>query len=46
MKDIHCHIALIPDGNRRWARKNNLPTVVGHDRGARALEKILENLWN
>lgn len=42
MKDIHCHIALIPDGNRRWARKNNLPTVVGHDRGARALEKILE----
>ena len=24
------HIALIPDGNRRWARQHNLPVLAGH----------------
>lgn len=41
MKTTH-HIALIPDGNRRWAKKNNLPAFIGHERGAITLEKILE----
>lgn len=27
------HIAIIPDGNRRWARKRGLPTLEGHRRG-------------
>lgn len=27
------HIAIIPDGNRRWARERNLPTFEGHRRG-------------
>jgi len=27
------HIAIIPDGNRRWARERNLPTLEGHRRG-------------
>lgn len=27
------HIAIIPDGNRRWAREKNLPTLEGHRRG-------------
>jgi len=30
---IPVHIALIPDGNRRWARSHNLPTFEGHRRG-------------
>ncbi|MDD5555596.1 MAG: polyprenyl diphosphate synthase [Candidatus Paceibacterota bacterium] len=42
MKNIPAHIALIPDGNRRWAKKRNLPAFVGHERGAEALEKILQ----
>jgi undecaprenyl diphosphate synthase len=42
MKNTPCHIALIPDGNRRWAKKRGLPAFVGHDRGAGALEKILQ----
>ena len=33
------HIAIIMDGNRRWASANNLPSYEGHRRGA-------ENLWN
>ena len=28
------HIAIIPDGNRRWAKDRNLPTFEGHRRGA------------
>ena len=30
------------DGNRRWARKRNLPTIEGHRQGAKNLEKITE----
>lgn len=36
------HIAVIPDGNRRWARKRGLFPWQGHLAGVRALEKILE----
>src|SRR3990167_1724379 len=39
MLDIH--IAVIPDGNRRWAKKKGLPSWLGHLWGAKALEKIL-----
>ena len=27
------HMAFILDGNRRWAKKNNLPSLIGHKRG-------------
>ena len=33
------HLAIIMDGNRRWAVSNNLPSYQGHQKGA-------ENLWN
>ncbi|MBI2334667.1 di-trans,poly-cis-decaprenylcistransferase [Candidatus Daviesbacteria bacterium] len=36
------HIAIIMDGNRRWARARNLPEIKGHEAGADALEKIVE----
>ena len=26
-------LAIIPDGNRRWARKRGLPAIAGHSRG-------------
>jgi undecaprenyl diphosphate synthase len=41
MKNIPTHIALIPDGNRRWAKKRGLPSIIGHTKGSEALEKIL-----
>lgn len=34
------HIAIIMDGNRRWAKKNNLDIKLGHKEGAKNLEKI------
>lgn len=35
------HIAIIMDGNGRWAAKRNLPTAHGHKEGAEAARKIL-----
>lgn len=34
------HIAIIMDGNRRWARENNLEIKEGYKKGAENLEKI------
>ncbi len=34
------HIAIIMDGNRRWARERKLPIKIGHKTGADTLEKI------
>jgi undecaprenyl diphosphate synthase len=34
------HIAIIMDGNGRWAQKKGLPRVEGHRRGAKTVEKI------
>jgi len=42
MKNIPTHVAVIPDGNRRWAKKRALPTLIGHQKGVDALEKILD----
>lgn len=41
IKNIPTHVALIPDGNRRWAKKKNLPSFMGHQKGAETLEKII-----
>jgi len=41
-KDIPTHIAIIMDGNRRWARKHHLPDIKGHEQGAETLEQIVE----
>ena len=34
------HIAIIMDGNRRWAKANGLETKEGHEAGAKTLENI------
>ena len=36
------HIAIIMDGNGRWARKRGLPHLLGHARGAKTVDKITE----
>ncbi|MEK7608048.1 MAG: polyprenyl diphosphate synthase [Patescibacteria group bacterium] len=36
------HIAVIPDGNRRWARKKGMRVVLGHKKGAETFETILK----
>lgn len=35
------HIAIIMDGNGRWARSKMLPRTMGHREGAKTLDKIL-----
>lgn len=35
------HIAIIMDGNRRWARAQGKPASFGHKAGAKTLEKIV-----
>ena len=37
------HIAIIMDGNRRWARKRNMPVKLGHRQGAETLKKIVRH---
>ena len=36
------HIAIIMDGNGRWAKKRNLPKIFGHRAGAKTVDKIVE----
>lgn len=36
------HIAIIMDGNRRWAKQANLPQTLGHKEGVNALKKIVK----
>ncbi len=40
MEIIPKHVAIIPDGNRRWAKQKGLPTFEGHRRGYNAATKI------
>ncbi|VAX27358.1 Undecaprenyl diphosphate synthase [hydrothermal vent metagenome] len=35
------HVAIIMDGNGRWAKKNFLPRVEGHRRGVKAVDRIV-----
>jgi undecaprenyl diphosphate synthase len=36
------HIAFIPDGNRRWAKKHNLPVIRGHEKGIDKMGQVLK----
>lgn len=36
------HIAIIPDGNRRWAKNQGLPEFEGHKAGGNRIEEILK----
>lgn len=36
------HIAIIMDGNGRWAEKRSLPRKAGHKAGAQALERVID----
>jgi len=40
---IPAHVAIILDGNGRWAKKRGLPRRLGHKAGCEALEQIVED---
>ena len=40
------HIAIIMDGNRRWAYQRNKPTKAGHDQGSQIIETISKHAYD
>ena len=38
------HVAIIMDGNGRWAKRRHLPRVVGHQRGVEAVRTLIRSL--
>ena len=39
------HVALIMDGNRRWAKEQNMPSQKGHIAGVKKLEEIIHTAY-
>lgn len=48
MKDrsVPQHIAIILDGNGRWAKSHGMPRNLGHKQGAKNVEVICREAWN
>ena len=40
--NLPAHIAIIMDGNGRWAKANNLPRVAGHGEGINSVREIVQ----
>lgn len=40
------HVAIILDGNGRWAKSKGMPRNYGHTQGAKNVEVICEDAWN
>lgn len=44
------HVAVIMDGNGRWAQQRGLPRLAGHEAGSKAIERCvqacLDTGWN
>jgi undecaprenyl diphosphate synthase len=36
------HVAIIMDGNGRWAQQRNLPRIVGHEAGSKSIERCVQ----
>ncbi|NLL72173.1 MAG: isoprenyl transferase [Clostridiales bacterium] len=44
--NIPNHVAIILDGNGRWAKKRAMPRNYGHSQGSKVVEKICEDAYN
>ena len=45
-RKIPTHVAIILDGNGRWAKKRGLPRNMGHVQGAKNVETVCAAAWN
>lgn len=45
-KPVPQHIAIIMDGNRRWAKQSGMPVALGHASGARQVRSIVQACAN
>lgn len=43
--EIPRHVAIIMDGNGRWAKKRMMPRTYGHAQGSKTVEKICEDAY-
>ncbi len=41
-KNLPKHIAIIMDGNGRWAKQKGLLRTIGHEKGSRAVREVVE----
>ena len=39
------HVAIILDGNGRWAKAKGMPRNYGHAQGSKNVERICEEAW-
>ncbi len=46
MSNVPEHLAIILDGNGRWAKRKGLPRNAGHVKGAHVVEDMCEIVWN
>ncbi len=44
--EIPQHVAIILDGNGRWAKQHGMPRNYGHTQGAKNVEAICREAWN
>jgi undecaprenyl diphosphate synthase len=40
--NLPCHVAVIMDGNGRWAQKRGLPRTAGHQAGVKTVKRIVQ----
>ena len=41
-REVPAHIAIIMDGNGRWAKRRGLPRLMGHQAGRRSVREVVE----
>lgn len=41
-KKLPTHVAIIMDGNGRWARRRGMPNIVGHRAGVETIRRVIE----
>ncbi len=46
MNEVPRHIAIILDGNGRWAKSHGMPRTYGHTMGAKNVEPVCKAAWN
>ena len=44
IKRLPVHVAIVPDGNGRWAEKRGLPRLAGHRAGVKQMRSLIEYL--
>ena len=42
MKAVPRHVAIIMDGNGRWAQRRGLPRLIGHEQGAKSIRECID----